>query len=366
LHLGARNYTVEAPQREPNACNGRFPEAWARHSSRFKKNLHEVGSLGLKNPDVIDWNYSKKADNSSSILLKNNMSTKFNYKHLYYFWVVAKEGGISKAADKLEMAVQTVSAQVRELERSLGYALLKPAGRGLVLTDAGLAAMQQADQIFQLGERLPGIVRDAVSSPTVRLAVGVSDGLPKLVVHRLLYPVITEPNLRLLCHEGEFDVLLGDLALHRLDVVLSDRPAPSNPNIKLYSHPMGSTSVAWYAAPALAESAKKNFPESLAELPVLLPTVHTAVRGRVDQWFESRAIRPCIVGEFEDSALLKTFGSSGMGVFPAVEWVHDDLTNRFNVERVGPCEGVTEQFYAVGTERKVLHPLVQRLLQSVN
>jgi LysR family transcriptional activator of nhaA len=294
------------------------------------------------------------------------MSTKFNYKHLYYFWVVAKEGGISRAADKLDMAVQTVSAQVRELERSLGYALLKPAGRGLVLTDAGLAAMQQADHIFQLGERLPGIVRDAVSAPTVRLAVGVSDGLPKLVVHRLLYPVISEPNLRLLCHEGEFDDLLGDLALHRLDVVLSDRPAPNNPNIKLYSHPMGSSSVAWYAAPSLAESAKKNFPECLAELPVLLPTVHTAVRDRVDHWFESRAIRPCIVGEFEDSALLKTFGSSGMGIFPAVEWVHDDLTGHFNVERVGPCEGVTEHFYAVGNERKVLHPLVQRLLQSVN
>ncbi|QDL55469.1 LysR family transcriptional regulator [Rhodoferax aquaticus] len=293
------------------------------------------------------------------------MSTTFNYKHLYYFWVVAKEGGISKAADKLDMAVQTVSAQVRELERALGYALLKPAGRGLVLTDAGVAAMQQADHIFQLGERLPGIVRDAVSSPAVRLAVGVSDGLPKLVVHRLLYPVIAEPNLRLLCHEGEFDDLLGDLALHRLDVVLSDRPAPSNPNIKLYSHAMGSTAVAWYAAPELAARAKENFPECLAELPVLLPTSHTAVRDRLDNWFENRAIRPRIVGEFEDSALLKTFGSSGMGVFPAAEWVHDDLIAHFAVERIGTCEGVADHFFAIGTEKKVLHPLVQRLLQPV-
>jgi LysR family transcriptional regulator, transcriptional activator of nhaA len=155
------------------------------------------------------------------------MSAPFNYKHLYYFWVVAKEGGISRAADKLDMAVQTVSAQVRALEQSLGYALLKPAGRGLVLTEAGLAAMQQADQIFQLGENLPALVRDAVSAPTVRLAVGISDGLPKLVVRRLLQPVISEPNLRLLCHEGEFDELLGDLALHRLDLVFSDRAAPT-------------------------------------------------------------------------------------------------------------------------------------------
>ena len=291
------------------------------------------------------------------------MTTPFNYKHLYYFWVVAKEGGISRAADKLDMAVQTVSAQVRELERDLGYALLKPAGRGLVLTDAGLAAMQQADQIFQLGEKLPAVVRDAVSTPAVRLAIGISDGLPKLVVHRLLKPVIAEPNLRLLCHEGEFDDLLGDLALHRLDIVLSDRAAPPNPNIKLYSHALGSSALAWYATPALVKAAQKNFPHSLAEMPILLPTGHTAVRARLDHWFEQQAIRPRIVGEFEDSALLKTFGASGMGVFPAVAWVHDDLLARYAVQRLGPCEGVTEHFFAIGTEKKVQHPLVQRLLQ---
>lgn len=291
------------------------------------------------------------------------MSTPFNYKHLYYFWVVAKEGGISRAADKLDMAVQTVSAQVRELERSLGYALLKPAGRGLVLTDAGLAALQQADQIFQLGENLPALVRDAVSAPAVRLAVGISDGLPKLVVHRLLKPAITEPHLRLLCHEGEFDELLGDLALHRLDVVLSDRPAPTNPNIKLYSHRLGSSAIAWYGTADMAATACQDFPQSLANVPMLLPTAHTAVRARLDHWFEQRAIRPRIVGEFEDSALLKTFGASGMGIFPAAEWVHEDLLAHYAVQRLGLCEGVTEHFYAIGTEKKVHHPLVQRLLQ---
>jgi len=292
-----------------------------------------------------------------------NMSTTFNYKHLYYFWVVAKEGGMSKAADKLDMAVQTVSAQVRELERSLGYALLKPVGRGLALTDAGHAALQQADQIFQLGENLPALVRDAVSTPTVRLAVGISDGLPKLVVHRLIKPVIAEPHLRLLCHEGEFDELLGDLALHRLDVVLSDRPAPTNPNIKLYSHRMGTSAIAWYGTADKVEAATQNFPHSLADVPLLLPTSHTAVRARLDLWLEQRGIRPRIVGEFEDSALLKTFGASGMGVFPAAEWAHDDLLAHYAVQRLGACEGVTEHFYAIGTEKKVHHPLVQRLLQ---
>ncbi len=293
------------------------------------------------------------------------MSTPFNYKHLYYFWVVAKEGGISRAADKLDMAVQTVSAQVRELERSLGYALLKPAGRGLVLTDAGLAAMHQADQIFQLGEELPARVRDAVSAPTVRLAVGICDSLPKLVVRRLLQPVVPEPHLRLFCHEGNLDELLGDLALHRLDVVLSDRVAPANPNIKLYSHAMGTSTIAWYGTAALVAAADQDFPQCLAELPLLLPAVHTAMRDRIDQWFEQRAMRPRIVGEFDDSALLKTFGASGMGVFPAAQWVHDDLLAHYAVQRLGPCEGVTEHFFAIGTEKKVQHPLVQRLLQPM-
>jgi len=292
------------------------------------------------------------------------MSSNFNYKHLYYFWVVAKEGGISRAADKLDMAVQTISAQVRELERSLGYALLKPAGRGLVLTDAGIAAMQQADLIFQLGEDLPTIVRDAMSSPAVRLAVGISDGLPKLVVRRLLQPVLMEPHLRLVCNEGEFDDLLGDLALHRLDIVLADRPAPSNPNIKLYSHSMGSSPVSWYASAELYRSAKKGFPHCLADVPVLLPTGHTDVRTRIDHWFERRGIRPRIVGEFEDSALLKTFGAGGMGVFPAVERVRDELLAHDAVKKVGPCDGVAENFFAIGTEKKVQHPLVQRLLTA--
>jgi len=292
------------------------------------------------------------------------MSTSFNYKHLYYFWVVAKEGGITRAAEKLDMAVQTVSAQVRELERSLGHVLLKPAGRGLVLTEAGLAAMQQADLIFQLGEKLPAKVQDAVSAPSVRLAVGICDGLPKLVVHRLLLPAMAERNLRLVCHEGELDDLLGDLALHRLDIVLADRPAPPNPNLRLYSHPMDSSTIGWYGTPSLVQSASDNFPQSLGEVPVLMPTAHTALRDRLDKWFEQRGIRPRIVGEFEDGALLKTFGSSGMGVFPAAESVHDDLLAHYPVQRLGSCEGVTEHFFAIGTEKKVQHPLVQALLRA--
>jgi LysR family transcriptional activator of nhaA len=290
------------------------------------------------------------------------MSAPFNYKHLYYFWVVAKEGGISKAAQKLDMAVQTVSAQVRELEKDLGCELLKPAGRGLSLTDAGMAAMQQADQIFQLGEGLPNLVRDAATTPGVRLWVGISDGLPKLVVHRLLQPIINEPRLRLLCMEGQFNDLLGNLALHKLDMVISDRSAPGNPNIKLYSHALGSSNIAWYGTAALLTKSSKPFPHNLSELPVLLPTAHTAMRDRLELWFEQHQIKPHVVGEFEDSALLKTFGASGMGVFPAAESVQEELMSHYAVQRMGSSTGVTEHFFAIGTEKKVQHPLVQRLL----
>lgn len=292
------------------------------------------------------------------------MGPDFSYRHLYYFWVVAKEGGVARAAERLGMAVQTVSTQVRELERTLGYALLKPAGRGVALTEAGLAALRQAEQIFQLGEQLPAAVRDAAGAPTVRLVVGISDQLPKLAVRSLMQPVMQAPHLKLLCLVDEFEDLLGDLALHRLDVVLADRAAPPNPSLKVYSHPLTASALAWYAPPALYAAARRGFPQSLAQVPVLLPTTHAAVRARLDQWFERQAIRPNVAGEFEDSALLKTFGAAGMGVFPMAGLVHEDLTAHYGVKRVGACAGVEEHFFAIAAHKKVLHPLVERLLPT--
>lgn len=290
------------------------------------------------------------------------MSLAFSYRHLFYFWVVAKEGSLTRGAERLGLAVQTVSTQVKELEQDLGAALFKPAGRSLALTDAGQAALNTAEQIFQLGEELPTQVREAAHAPTVRLTVGISDGLPKLVVRRLLQPVMDTPNLRLLCHEDRFEDLLADLALHRLDVVLADRPAPANPNLKVYSHSLGSSPMAWYASSAWASMATTGFPGSLAEVPLLLPTAHAAVRPRLDHWLNQQGLQPRIAGEFEDSALLATFGAAGMGVFPAAELMHEKLTQRYDVIRVGSCEGVQEDFYAVGTDKKVAHPLVRQLL----
>ena len=290
------------------------------------------------------------------------MSLAFNYRHLYYFWVVAKEGGMSHAAARLDMAVQTVSAQVRELERDLGCQLLKPAGRGLVLTEAGVLALQQAEHIFQLGEALPELARGAAQAKSVRLTVGIADGLPKLVVQRLLQPVLGTPDLRLVCHEGEMADLLADLAMHRLDVVLSDHPAPFNPHLKVHNHSLGASGMGWYASRHWWAAARKDFPASLAKVPVLLPTTHSIVRGPLDQWLTQHGLRPRVVGEFEDSALLETFGGSGLGVFPAALSVQEDLLQRHQVKLLGACEGVSENYYAISTERKVKHVVVQSLL----
>jgi LysR family transcriptional activator of nhaA len=289
------------------------------------------------------------------------MSLRFSYRHLYYFWVVAKEGGIAKGAARLEMAVQTVSSQVRELERALGATLLKPAGRTVELTEAGKAALRQAERIFELGEELPSIVR-VEHAATVRLKVGVANGLPKLIVHRLMQPVLKEPNLRLLCHEASMDDLLADLALHRLDIVIADAAPAPNPNIRLYTHALGSSPLAWYAPPRWESEARRGLPQSLARVPVLLPTPHGALRARLDRWFELHSVTPRVAGEFEDSALLKAFAAGGMGIFAAADAMRQELKAQYGVRRIAPCEGVEEHFFAIGTDKRIQHPLVGRLV----
>lgn len=293
------------------------------------------------------------------------MTLAFNHRHLYYFWVVAKEGSMSRAADRLGMAVQTVSAQVRELERDLGCQLLRPAGRGLALTEAGKVALHQADQIFQLSESLPEQVLATVQAPSARLAVGIADGLPKLEVYRLLQPVLNVPNLRLVCDDGEMADLLAALVLHKLDVVLTDHPAPPHSQLKVHSHSLGTSDIGWYGAPRWWELAHADFPASLEQVPVLLPTSHSVVRSQLDRWLMQRGLRPAVVGEVEDSALLETFGSTGLGVFPAALAAQDELCKRSQVRLIGACEGVQEHYYAISTERKVMHPLVQQMLQRL-
>lgn len=285
-----------------------------------------------------------------------------NYRHLYYFWVVAKEGGMARAAQRLDMAIQTISAQVRELEKSLGHQLLKPEGRGLVLTEAGQVACARAEEIFQIGQRLPGEVADAAAGPSARLSIGLSDGLSKLAAHTLLDPVLQSHGLRLLCHEGEFESLMAELALHHLDLVLAGQSAPANPNLRVSSQLLVSSPMCWYGASQWVNARNcKKFPQVLGELPILLPTRHSPVRAALEHWLDAQGIKPEVVGEFEDSALMSVFAARGLGVFPVSALGAQDLTLMPGLALLGQTQ-VKEEIHAIYSHRSRHHPLVQQVL----
>jgi LysR family transcriptional activator of nhaA len=291
--------------------------------------------------------------------------TSLNYRHLHYFWVVAKEGGFSRAAERLDMAVQTVSAQVKELEKSLGHQLIKPAPRGIALTEAGQAAFERAEEIFQLGQTLAGEVRAAAQGSAVRLAVGLSDGISKLAAHALLGPVLDTPNLRLVCHEGEIEQLLAELALHQLDLVLAGQAAPPNPNLRLTSERIANPAVDWYGPNDLVRAAAvRAFPHSLGELPVLLPTHHSPLRVSIERWFELHGLKPRIAGEFEDSALLAIFAARGLGVFPASRLGADDVALVRGLRLLGRSDGLRDEVHAIHSRRGHHHRLVQQVLAA--
>ncbi|HYD62747.1 MAG TPA: transcriptional activator NhaR [Noviherbaspirillum sp.] len=288
-----------------------------------------------------------------------------NYRHLYYFWVVAKEGSVTRAAERLDVAVQTISAQLALLEQSVGKALLAPQGRRLVLTEAGRIALAYADQIFLLGEQLQDVLTESDIGQTMRLTVGLSDSLPKLTASRLLEAALRLPQkVKLVCHEDDFESLLGELSVHKLDVVLTDRPVPSGTTLRVFSHLLGESETMLYGVPELAERYRENFPASLKGAPLLLPTRNHAIRGRLDHWFETHDVRPDIVGEFDDSALLNTFGRTGLGMFPAPSALAAAVEEQFGAVPVGELTHVREQVYAISNERKIKHPAVDAILTA--
>lgn len=292
--------------------------------------------------------------------------TDINFRHLYYFWVVAKEGSITRAATRLGLAIQTVSTQLTQLEQSIGKSLLMPQGRTLVLTEAGRLALAYADQIFLLGEQLQEALSEADSGRT-RLTVGISDSLPKLTAFRLLETTMHLPNpVRLVCYEDNFEALLADLALHKLDVVLTDRAVRSGTTLRVFSHMLFESGTIVVGAPMLAHEYAAGFPASLNGAPFLLPTRNNALRGRIDEWFELHNARPDVVGEFEDNALLNTFGRRGAGLFFAPAALAADLQEQFGALLVGQVPQVREQVYAISNERKIKHPAVEAILSSVH
>jgi LysR family transcriptional activator of nhaA len=282
-----------------------------------------------------------------------------NYHHLLYFWVVAREGGIARASRQLLVAEPTISGQVKELETFLGEKLFVRAGRRLVLTEMGKVVFDYAGEIFSLGRQMLDTVRQRPSDRPLRLAVGVTDGMPKLVARRLLEPALRGPHrVELTCREGAVDELLIDLSTYRLDLVLSDAPAGGGVKLVSYSHLLGESGVSFFATPAAAKGLARKFPASLADADVLLPTENTTLRRALDQWFAAHGLRPRVAASIEDSALLKTFGQAGVGAFPAPTAVEAEVCRQYEVKVVGRTNEVRERFYAISVERKLKHPAV--------
>ncbi|MBS0308985.1 MAG: transcriptional activator NhaR [Proteobacteria bacterium] len=294
-------------------------------------------------------------------------STGLNFRHLYFFWIVAKEGSITKGAERLGLAIQTVSTQIGLLEQAIGKSLLAPQGRRLALTEAGRIALGYADRIFLLGEQMQEALADTDLGQTMRLSVGISDSLPKLIASRLLQAALQLPQrVKLVCHEDRFETLLGDLSVHKLDVVLTDRPVHSGTTLRVFSHLLGESEITLFGVPELATRYRKGFPASLQGAPLLLPTRNNAIRGRIDHWFDNHGIRPDIAGEFDDNALLNTFGRNGLGLFPAPSVLSADVEREFGAQPVGELKEVREQFYAISNERKIKHPAVDAILSAID
>jgi LysR family transcriptional regulator, transcriptional activator of nhaA len=281
-----------------------------------------------------------------------------NYHHLHYFWVVARAGSIARASQELRLSQPTISNQLKTLEAALGHELLERRGRGLVLTDVGRTVLRYADDIFRTGRELQQALKGMPSRERIPFAVGVADVIPKIVAERMLQSAVDAvKNLHLVCREGPLPSLLGSLALHELDVVLSDRPAPETVRVKAFAHLLAECGVVFLAAPRLAHL-RKGFPGSLTGQPVLLPSAGTASRKGIDGWLEARGVVPVVAGEFDDGALLKAFGARGMGVFPAPAMIEKEVCGQYGVVPVGRAEDVRERFYALTVERRLRHPAV--------
>lgn len=288
-----------------------------------------------------------------------------NYHHLLYFWVVAREGGLVPAAKLLRLSHPTVSAQIHALENQLGEKLFVKTGRKLALTEMGRIVFRYADEIFTLGREMIDTVKGRSTGQPLRLDVGVVDVLPKLVIRRLLTPALELPErVRLSCQEDSYEKLLADLALHSLDIVISDAPVPPGSSVRAFNHLLGTSDVSFFGTEALTAEYKRGFPGSLDGAPMLLPFENTTLRRSLNQWFDRHDIKPRVVAEFEDSALLKVFGGDGYGLFPAATVVEKEVMAQYRVELLGRTREVKEQFYAISVERRLVHPAVVAISEA--
>lgn len=288
-----------------------------------------------------------------------------NYHHLLYFWSVAKHGSIARACDELRLAQPTISGQIRALEQSLGEKLFERSGRGLKLTEFGRVVLEYAEEIFSLGKELTTAVKRGKPGRLMKFMVGVADSVPKLFTSRILEGALILPQrVKLVCKEDKLDRLLGELAIHTLDIVLADTPVPPTVNVQAYNHLMGESTVSLFAEATLAKAYSKHLPESLNGAPFLLPAGNATLRRSMDDWFHSQGIRPVVLGEFEDSATLKAFGQAGHGIFPAVSVMEREIKRQYRVELVGRIPSIKQRFYAITVDRRLKHPAVVAIVDS--
>jgi LysR family transcriptional activator of nhaA len=289
-----------------------------------------------------------------------------NYHHLQYFWMVAKEGSIVRASEELRLAHPTISGQIHKLEDVLGEKLFARRGRSLVLTEAGRVAYRYADEIFSLGREFVDTLKGRASGRPLRLVAGVADVLPPSLVRRFLEPAFRlGQQVQVICRaDKSVDEFIAELALHRVDVVIADGPAGSSVPVRAFSHLLGECGTSFFASPKLRLSRGRKFPRSLDGVPFLLPGAPSTVRRSLEQWFASEDVHPIIVAEFDDSALAKSFGEEGMGVFAAPSVIEREVLHEGQVRLVGRSDAVRQQFYALSVERKIKHPAVVAICRS--
>lgn len=288
-----------------------------------------------------------------------------NLGQLRCFWAVAKAGGVHRASENLHLTPQTLSGQITRLEETLGVALFNRVGRRLELTETGRLTLSYAEEIFQVSTELEEVLREKPNKPRQLFRVGISDVVPKSIAYRLIAPALqlAEP-IRLVCREDKLIKLLGELAIHQLDLIIADAPQPYAMDVKGYSHKLGECGITFLASELLAKKISKPFPENLKKTPLLLPGQDSALRNALTRWLSAQDVRPNIVGEFDDSALMKSFGQAGAGVFPVPSVVADEVCKQYQVKIVGSTEDIKEQFYIISSERRLTHPAVKAVSEN--
>ncbi len=287
-----------------------------------------------------------------------------NYSHLQYFWTVVRKGSIAKASEDLHLTPQTISGQLKLLEDSVGQPLFHRVGRGLVPSEMGQVVYQYADEIFSLGAELAQRVRSGDETVPLTFHVGLVNSIAKLISYRIVQPALElEENLKVVCTEGKLEDLLADLAVHKLDIVISDRPVPVGLNLRAFNHQLGESPIAFFAQPRNATHAARKFPASLHQAPMLMPAAGNALRRGLDDWFEQQGVAPRVVAEFDDSALLKAFGEAGTGIFPAPAAITEEVERMYHVRCIGIAEGLVDSYYAISSERKIKHPAVASITE---